>query len=158
MTPRGLRIVGIGNALRGDDAVGLVVARRLHELVPAADVIERSGEPAELLEKLGDGVETVVLVDAVSSGARPGAVHRLDASDGALPFAASASTHGLGLAETVELGRALDCLPARLLVYGIEGAAFELGAPLSPDVARAAVTVTAELQQLLEEAQCTSSR
>jgi hydrogenase maturation protease len=158
VTPRGLRIVGLGNALRGDDAVGLVVVRRLCELLPAADVIEQSGEPADLLETLGDGVEAVVLVDAVSSGAPPGEVHRLDASEVALPFAASASTHGLGLAETIELCRALGRLPARLLVYGIEGRAFELGAPLSPEVGRAAVAVTAELRQLLEEAECTSSR
>jgi hydrogenase maturation protease len=152
VTPCGLRVVGLGNALRGDDAVGLVVARRLRALVPAADVIERSGEPAELLETLGDGVEAVVLVDAVSSGGLPGEVHRLDASEAPLPLAARASTHGLGLAETIELGRALDRLPPRLLVYGIEGRAFELGAPLSPEVARTAVIIAAELGQLLERA------
>lgn len=158
MTRRGPRIVGLGNAMRGDDAVGPVVVRRLRELLPAADVLERSGEPADLLEVLGDGVEEVVLVDAVSSGAPPGEVHRFDASVVALPFAAGASTHGLGLAETIELGRALGRLPPRLLVYGIEGRAFELGAPLSPEVASAAAAVAAELRQLLEEAECTSNR
>ena len=150
MTPSGLRVVGVGNDMRGDDAVGLVVARNLRELLPEADVIERSGEPADLLEALGDGVEAVVLVDAVSSGAPPGEVHRVDATEAALPFAASASTHGLGLAETIELGRALGRLPARLLVYGIEGRTFEVGAPLSPEVARAAVAVAAELRQLTQ--------
>jgi hydrogenase maturation protease len=160
MRPRGPRIIGLGNAWRGDDAVGLLVARRLRELVRGADVLERSGEPADLLEALGDGAGEVVLVDAVSSGAPPGEVHRLDASEVALPFAAGASTHGLGLAETIELGRALGRLPARLLVYGIEGAVFELGAPLSAEVARAADSVVAELRLLLEEAEvpCTSSR
>jgi hydrogenase maturation protease len=158
VTPRRLRIVGLGNALRGDDAVGLAVARRLRELAPAADVIERSGEPAGLLEAFGDGAEEIVLVDAVSSGAPPGAVHRLDASVAALPIAAGASTHGLGLAETIELGRALGRLPARLIVYGIEGRVFELGAPLSPEVAEAADAVVVELRQLVEEAECTSNR
>jgi len=152
VTHSGLRVVCVGNDMRGDDAVGLVVARHLRELVPEADVIEHSGEPADLLEALGDGAEAVVLVDAVSSGAPPGEIHRIDASEVALPFAASASTHGLGLAETIELGRALGCLPPQLLVYGIEGRAFELGAPLSPEVARAAGAVAAELRQLLEEA------
>ena len=112
MTPRRLRIIGLGNALRGDDAVGLVVARRVRELLPGADVLELSGEPAELLDALGDGVEHVVLVDAVTSGAPPGTVHRLDASEAALAVdASSALTHGLGLAETIELGRALGRLP-----------------------------------------------
>jgi hydrogenase maturation protease len=140
-----LRVIGLGNALRGDDAVGLVVAQRVRELLPGADVLELSGEPAELLEALGDGVERVVLIDAVTSGAPPGTVHRLDASEAALVVEANTTTHGLGLAETIELGRALERLPSRLLVLGVEGRSFELGAPLSPDVARAAESLVVEL-------------
>ncbi len=152
MTGGRVRVVGLGNALRGDDAVGLAVARRLRELLPDADVIEGSGEPAALLDALGDGAREVAIVDAVSSGAAPGVVHRFDASRSALPLAASATTHGLGLAEAIELGRALGRLPARLVVYGIEGQGYETGAPLSPAVARAAEEVAAELRQLVEEA------
>jgi hydrogenase maturation protease len=151
VTPGRVRVVGLGNAMRGDDAVGLAVARRLRELVPEADVIERSGEPAGLIDVLGEDARDVVLVDAVSSGGEPGAVHRFDASARALPEVASASTHGLGLAEAIELGRALGRLPERLVVYGIEGASYELGAPLSPAVARAAETVAAELRELVRE-------
>jgi hydrogenase maturation protease len=122
-----------------------LVARRLRELLPGADVSEQSAEPARLLETLRDGVEEVVLIDAVSSGAAPGA----DASEAALPLAGGASTHGLGLAETIELGRALGGLPARLLAYGIEGRSYALGAPLSPEVARAADAVVAEICRLV---------
>lgn len=150
MTPRRLRVVGLGNALRGDDAVGLEVARRLRELLPDADVIAASGEPAALLDALGDGVAEVAIVDAVSSGAAPGAVHRFDASETALALAAGASTHGLGLAEAIELGRALGRLPARVVVYGIEGQGYEAGAPLSLPVARAAEAVVSELRARLE--------
>lgn len=148
MTRRRLRIIGLGNALRGDDAVGLLVARRVRELLPGADILELSGEPAELLDALGDGVERVVLVDAVTSGALPGTVHRLDASEAALVVDANTTTHGLGLAETIELGRALGRLPARLLVYGIEGQDYALGAPLSPQVAGAVDSLVLELGAL----------
>ncbi len=150
MTPRRVRVVGLGNALRGDDAVGLEVARRLRELLPDADVIAASGEPAALLDALGDGAEEVAIVDAVRSGAPPGAVHRFDAGAAPLPLASSASTHGLGLAEAIELGRALGRLPARLVVYGIEGQGYETGAQLSPPVARAAEDVVGELRARLE--------
>ena len=47
------------------------------------------------------------------------------------------STHGFGLAEALELARALGQLPRRCIVYAIEGASFETGAPLSPEVAAA---------------------
>ena len=148
MTGGRLRVIGLGNELRGDDAVGVLVARALRRLEPAADVMERSGEPAGLLAALG-GVDEVVLVDAVSSGARPGAIHRFDASGAALPLPRGASTHDLGLSDAIELGRALDLLPARLVVLGVEGRTFELGAPLSPEVARAADDVVAELRRLV---------
>ena len=79
-------------------------------------------------------------------GPVPATIHRFDASDAALPLASGASTHDLGLSDAIELGRALDLLPARLVVLGIEGRTFELGAPLSPEVARAADDVVAELR------------
>ncbi len=65
-------------------------------------------------------------------------MHRFDAGAGPLPEAKfNLSTHGLGLAEAVELARALGQLPPRTIVYAIEADAFDAGAPLSPAVAAA---------------------
>ena len=78
----------------------------------------------------------MIVVDAMVSGAPPGTVRRFDALREALPAPrAGASTHGLGLAEAVGLARALDRLPARLVLVGIEGADFSPGAGLGPAVA-----------------------
>ncbi len=44
------------------------------------------------------------------------------------------STHSFGVAEAVELARALGRLPARIVVFGIEGRDFAQGEGLSPDV------------------------
>jgi hydrogenase maturation protease len=46
-----------------------------------------------------------------------------------------ASTHAFGLAEAVELGRALGRLPERLVVYGIEGESFGAGEEVTGAVA-----------------------
>ncbi len=45
-----------------------------------------------------------------------------------------AGTHGFGLAGTIELARALDRLPERVVVVGIEAVGFENGSPVSPVV------------------------
>ena len=67
-------------------------------------------------------------------------MHRLDASERPLPADLfRASTHHVGLAEAVELARALGRLPARTVVYGIEGGSFAVGEALTADVAAAAV-------------------
>ena len=132
-------VIGLGNEWRGDDGVGPEVARRLGGKV-------LGGEPIGLVEAL-DGAGEVVLVDAVSSGAPPGTVHVFEAGSEPLPstlFGAT-STHALGLAEAVELARSLGRLPRRVLVYGIEGAAFSFGKALSREAADAAARVVEEV-------------
>ena len=85
------------------------------------------------------GVDEAVIVDAVRSGAPTGTIHRFDAGAGPLPASLRgvASTHHVGLAEALELARALGRLPARTTVYGIEGISFDAGAPVSAPVVAA---------------------
>lgn len=131
-------VIGIGNLCRGDDGVGRVVARRLRELrLPDVEVREESGEGAALMEAWKNA-ETVILLDAAQSGAAPGAIHRLDAREGPVPSRFfHYSTHAFSVAEAVELARALDQLPPRLIVYGIEGEDFTAGGKLSPKIGSA---------------------
>jgi hydrogenase maturation protease len=128
-------VIGIGNPDRGDDAFGLLVARRLQARgLPGVDVIEAGGEASFIIEALA-GTEAAILVDAAFSGAEPGSIHRFDASRDPLPaFLGSTSTHGFGLAQGLELARALGGLPGFCIVYAVEGRNFAIGAALSPEV------------------------
>jgi hydrogenase maturation protease len=143
-------VIGVGNAFRGDDGVGLVVARRLGELtLPGVTIMGQSGEGAALMEAWGEASQ-VILVDAVSSGGEPGYIHRFEAAGQELPdFFSGHSTHAFGLAEAIELARQLDRLPAQLVVYGIEGKSFELGQGLSAEVEAAAGIVIEQIAQEL---------
>jgi hydrogenase maturation protease len=125
-----------------DDAAGLLVARELRERLARgslcqAHVLECAGGSFELID-LWAASPYVVLVDAVASGADPGTIFRFDAHDRPLPSSLfHYSTHGFNLADTVELARLLDKLPANLTVFGIEGAQFGAGEAISEDVAAA---------------------
>ena len=135
-------ILCFGNADRGDDAAGVLVARRLG--LPVS-------EPAAILEMPANA--HVILVDTVVTGSAPGTIHTWDAS--ARPLTREAfrcSTHTLGVADTVELARALGRLPERVTIYGIEGVRFEPGAAPLPVVAAA----VDELVRILS-AQCSDS-
>jgi hydrogenase maturation protease len=131
-------VIGVGNELRGDDAAGIAVARRLRGTADL-DVRELQREPTGLLDEW-QGYDAVVLVDSMRSGARPGTISRLDASEEPLPatLGGSTSTHAVGLGETLELARAVGRLPGRVVVYTIEGRQFEAGAPMS-DAVRSSV-------------------
>ena len=127
-----MRVIGCGNSDRGDDAAGILVARRLAEL--GVDAIEHSGDGFALLE-LWHGSDDVVLVDAVVSGRAPGLVSVLDPVSQPLTSQDfGCSTHGFGPAEAIEIARALGRLPTRIRIYGIEAAQFEPGSTASPEV------------------------
>ena len=127
-------VIGVGNELRGDDAAGLAVARQLRERTDL-DVREFEGEPIGLLDAW-HGRDAVVLVDTMRSGAPAGAIRRIDASRTRLPagLGGPTSTHAVGLADALELARAIGRLPGRVVVYAIEGRGFETGAPMSDAV------------------------
>jgi hydrogenase maturation protease len=139
-------VIGVGNAFRRDDAAGIVVAERLSAAAPAGtEVVAHHGEGAELME-MWRGRNRVIVVDAVSSGAAPGAIHRFAAERDELPAHLFCfSSHAFGLAQAVALSRALGTLPAQLTVIGIEGADFGLGEGMSPAVIAAVETIVAEL-------------
>ncbi len=126
-------IITCGNAERADDAVGLLVAKRLQELCINVKIC--SGETSDLLE-IWNMHENVIVVDCVVTGAAVGTVHVWDASQ-PVELQSSASTHGLGVGEAIELARAFGCLPPRLRIYGIEGNKFTIGGMVSVEVERA---------------------
>ena len=130
-------VVGLGQRDRGDDGIGPAVAEQVGSLgLAGVRVIERA-EPAGLLDAWS-GAEFVVVADAVRSGRPPGTVQILHAAHGPLPaWAGASSTHAFGLAEAVELARALDRLPPDLVIVGIEAGRFGPGEPLSAPVAAA---------------------
>jgi len=141
-------VIGIGNADRGDDAVGLDVARKVRDAAPAGvTVTELDGDQLALLDAW-DGAADVYVVDATCSGGAPGDVCRFDCSVPLGGRFTHRGTHLFSLAEVIELARALNRLPARLTGYGIEGARFDLGAPLSTEAEAAARAVA---EQILRE-------
>ena len=132
-------VIGVGNDLRGDDGVGLELARRLaaRPRPSAVTVVAHLGDVVSMIELWRDS-RAVIIVDAMCSGARPGAILRLDASSAPIAWPRRGiSSHAIGPAETIELSRALGTLPARVIVYGIEGAGFAAGTALSAPVSRA---------------------
>jgi hydrogenase maturation protease len=163
-------VVGLGSPDRGDDAVGPIVASAVARALSAqgragVHVVEHE-DPTALIDLMGSGGrdgertggwDAVVIIDAVRSGAPAGTVTVLQAGSGAPGLAAAgarldpgpAGTHGFGLAGALELTRALDRLPSRVAVVGIEAVGFEHGQPLSAPVAESVGSAVQTVMTLL---------
>lgn len=156
-----IRVVGIGNAWAGDDGVGPEIVRQLAERLaeePRAcgrtiECLTLALPPTGLLD-LVEGCDRLIVVDAMVSGAEPGALHRLAWRPGSLDArgVARASSHGLGVAEVIELAAALGRRPPRVELWGIEAASSAPGEGLSPPVAARAPEIVTQLYDELMSA------
>jgi hydrogenase maturation protease len=147
-------VIGVGNGLRSDDAVGLAAVGLLRDAVDpqTAALLLQEGEALGLIEQW-QGAGAVILVDAMRSGVTPGTILRADASSTPLPavLASRASTHAVGVGEVVELARLLGRLPARLIVYGVEGRNFTAGSELSDELRATLPELTAAVLREIDE-------
>ena len=143
-------VVGVGNRGRGDDGVGPTVVDALEKLDDCrAETQIVVGDLSDLVMQWGPN-QDVVVVDAMVSGAMPGTVLVTDALESELPTAELLmSSHGVGLAETVELGRLLNRLPRSLAIVTVEGRSFGQFDSLTPEVANAVPSAIARILELL---------
>ncbi len=134
-------LIGCGNILRGDDAAGPVLVRRLWQrgLPPGVRCADGGTGGMDVAFQMR-GVPQVVLVDACRSGHRPGSLFRLPGQAvEQLPPPQGINLHAFRWDHALAFARWLlkDEYPREVTVYLIEGASFELGEPLSPEVDRA---------------------
>ncbi|OBC00403.1 peptidase M52 [Mycobacterium sp. 852013-50091_SCH5140682] len=136
----GVLVIGIGNAFRCDDGVGLAVAAAVaRRHIPGVQVMTDIGDPGSILDAW-TGADLAIVVDAaVSQPGTPGRVRRWTPADGGGPRVVS--SHMLGLAQTYSLGEALGRLPSRLVVFTVDVADVGHGDTLTPVVAAAVLRV-----------------
>jgi hydrogenase maturation protease len=149
-----IKIIGIGQSLRGDDAAGLAAVRLWKETYQAR--VERPDVQVELAELPGigllnllEGARVAILVDAVNNGDRAGTVYELSQNQLEAFKDGAGSAHGWGVAETLLLGRTLmpAALPVKLFLIGIEVGQLDMGEALSPEVGSA----LSEVARLIEQ-------
>ncbi len=136
-----IKIIGIGQSLRGDDAAGLEAVRLWRERYLARpgnrDIqVELAELPGVGLLSLLEGCAAAILVDSVRSQAVPGTVRLISENELEVLATGSGSAHGWGVAEALALGRQLTpaSLPHKLFLVGIEAGQVDPGQPLSPQV------------------------
>jgi hydrogenase maturation protease len=130
-----LLVLGLGNDILTDDAVGLYVVRQLKaELAdcPEIEVRETTEMGLTLLDQLS-GFSAAVIVDSIQTGkAAPGFIHELDPAS--LKQLRGSTPHFVGVGETLAMGRQLGIqMPETIRIFAIEVAdPFTLGTSLSP--------------------------
>jgi hydrogenase maturation protease len=132
-------ILGIGTEDRGDDAAGLMAARRLlgTGLPATVQILALCGDGVTLMNAW-KGAETLTIIDAIEAGVPPGTIMRIDPWKHPIPARAFVSSHLLGLAEAIQISMSFGEFPRTVTMYGIQGGCFGMHAGVS-DVVMSAV-------------------
>jgi len=145
----GILLVSLGNPLVGDDGVGLAVLKMLEQReLPAGVRLADLGTDLLALSSHLDGIDKVILIDAVNFNGKPGELRRfayseLQATDGV----ELKTAHGINPLDALALLAAAGILGEReVILLGCQPETLELGAALSPAVEES----MEELIQLIE--------
>ncbi|QOJ78771.1 hydrogenase maturation protease [Infirmifilum lucidum] len=132
-------LVGLGNTLRGDDGVGVFIARRLAKRGLKDKVVVAGPNPEFFVREIASREpELVVFLDAVDAGLPPGSVvvAPIPGGEARVP---PLSTHAIPLSLLVE------ALGVRAYLLGVQVEDTELGSRMSPRVRRAGESLAEKL-------------
>ncbi len=144
-------VLGLGNEIAGDDAVGILVARAIREEAQGrADVVESSASGIALIEVLA-GYDRAVIVDAIRTGKHPpGTITEIPLER--VGRVVAPSLHHAGLPEMAAVAEKLGLtFPAETRVIAVEVVdPYTIGTPLSEPAAAAIGEVVRRIRDQLD--------
>jgi hydrogenase maturation protease len=145
-------ILGVGNLLMSDEGVGVHVIQRLvadYHLPEQVQVLDGGTLGMDLLYYL-EGVENLLLIDAVQARKEPGTLVHLEGDEVPAFLSIKISPHQLGVPDMLAAAKLKDVYPQRIVLWGIQPEWMEIGLDLSPKVESRVSTI---IQNILDQLQ-----
>ena len=138
-------VLGLGNTIMSDDGFGVKVVTTLSSRYRFPDkvkLLDGGTLGLDLLPHL-EGVDRLLIVDALEMQAEPGQVFRLEDEEVPRAFAHKLSVHQMGIQDLLAVAELQGHLPGKLVVWGVQPQNIQMGTELSESVAAALPEVLA---------------
>ena len=132
-------VLGIGNLVMSDDGIGVRVIQQLSasfRFPDGVDLLDGGTLGLDLLPRL-EGVERLLVVDAVDIGKTPGTLARMSGDDVPIVLETKVSPHQMGLKDLLAVAMLQGFAPLEMVLWGVQPEKIEMGLDLSPAVAGA---------------------
>lgn len=139
-------VLGLGNILLSDEGLGVRVVQRLQEryrFPPEVSVMDGGTLGLDLLPYL-EGVDPLLVIDALEMGEEPGTIARLVGDEVPASFSVKISPHQMGLADLLAAARLQGRYPREVVLLGMQPGSIDTGLDLSPPV-------EAQVDRLIDE-------
>lgn len=129
-------VLGIGNLVMSDDAVGVIVAQRLQKEYRFADNVEIMDGGTlglDLLPKL-ENITNLIMIDAVETGKAAGTCVRLSGQELPIALQTKVSPHQMGLKDLLAVSELMGHSPKEMVLIGVQPGSIEMEVGLTPEV------------------------
>ncbi len=144
-------ILGIGNLVMSDDGVGVKVVQKLQSRYrfPAGVAIVDGGTLGLDLLPMLEGVERLIVIDAIETGEKPGTCVRLSGDEIPIVLETKLSPHQMGLKDLLAVSRLMGHSPREMVLIGVQPGSIAMDSELTPEVeAQLEVMLTSVLKEL----------
>ena len=136
--PAPVTVIGLGNALMGDDGLGIAALERLRDewtIAPAVALVDGGTLGLGLLPAI-ESAGRLLLIDAIDRGMPAGTEVVLDREEIPRVLALKVSPHQIALSEALALAELRGTLPVQTVAIGLQPERIELSTSLSPRLER----------------------
>jgi hydrogenase maturation protease len=127
----------VGNLLLSDEGAGLRVVEQLvttHDLPEDVMALDGGTLGLDLLHYL-EGVDNLLIVDAVEMGEDPGMLIRMEGDEIPSFLSVKMSPHQVGIPDMLFAAKLRDLYPRNVVLWGVQPGSLKIGLDLSPPVA-----------------------
>lgn len=144
MTAISVLVLGVGNLVMSDDAVGVVVAQRLrHNYRFAANVKIIDGGTLGLdLLPMFENITNLIMIDAVETGQKAGTCVRLCGQELPIALETKVSPHQTGLKDLLAVSGLMGHSPDEMVLIGVQPGSLEMDIGLTAEVEAMLDTLT----------------
>lgn len=126
-------VLGLGNTIMTDDGFGVRVVEALssrYRFPEEVSLLDGGTLGLDLLPRL-EGIERLLIIDALEMHAPPGTVFRLEGEEVPRAFAGKLSVHQMGVQDLLAVSELMGHLPRELVVWGVQPESIEMGTELT---------------------------
>jgi len=147
-----IAVIGVGNILMKDEGVGVHSLKKLETLrFPSnVELYESGTRILDILPSL-EGVDLIIIIDAVKFGKKPGTVNIFEV---ALSENGNSkemvSLHEMDLISSIKFAKQIYDLPEKIIIIGIEPKEVDVGIEMSEEVTGAIPEVIEKVHKTIQ--------
>jgi hydrogenase maturation protease len=129
-------VLGIGNLVMSDDAIGVMVAQRIQKeycFAENVEVMDGGTLGLDLLPKL-ENITNLIMIDAVETGKEAGTCVRLTGQELPIALQTKLSPHQMGLKDLLAVSELMGHSPKEMVLIGVQPGSIEMEIGLTTEV------------------------